>query len=189
MDVPFALQWARRSAFFSFKNLTLWGLGLPLGILAWLVFVVVAWRDRLFSPGRFVMSGVGFLLGIVLLVACAQLAWSVIKAQQAVDLAVDSGFEGSAAWQAGLMSLGALLMIVVLSFSCSLWGCVSMGRFEQKEQEAQAALLVSQERYAAAVRGANDGIWDWDLDTDTIWYSDGLRTHFGLAPSDVRADS
>ena len=43
-DVPFALQWARRSHLFSFKNLTLWGLGLPLGILAWAGFGVMAWR-------------------------------------------------------------------------------------------------------------------------------------------------
>ena len=44
MDVPFALQWARRSPFFSFKNLTLWGLGLPLGMLAWMGFLVMAVR-------------------------------------------------------------------------------------------------------------------------------------------------
>ncbi len=43
-DVPFALQWARRSHLFSFTNLTVWGLGLPLGILAWLGFLWMAWR-------------------------------------------------------------------------------------------------------------------------------------------------
>ena len=43
-DVPFALQWARRSHLFSFTNLTVWGLGLPLGILAWLGFIWMAWR-------------------------------------------------------------------------------------------------------------------------------------------------
>jgi YYY domain-containing protein len=43
-DVPFALQWARRSHLFSFKNLTVWGLGLPLGILAWTGFLFMAWR-------------------------------------------------------------------------------------------------------------------------------------------------
>ncbi|MFN2118822.1 MAG: hypothetical protein ACK2T0_00335, partial [Anaerolineales bacterium] len=43
-DVPFALQWARRSHLFSFENLTRWGLGLPLGILAWIGFVVMGWR-------------------------------------------------------------------------------------------------------------------------------------------------
>ena len=43
-DVPFALQWARRSHLFSFDNLTVWGLGLPLGILAWIGFLVMLWR-------------------------------------------------------------------------------------------------------------------------------------------------
>ncbi|HSR20026.1 MAG TPA: hypothetical protein VLL49_03845, partial [Anaerolineales bacterium] len=44
MDVPFALQWARRSPFFSLKNLTLWGLGLPLGLLAWTGFIFMGAR-------------------------------------------------------------------------------------------------------------------------------------------------
>lgn len=35
VDFPPALQWARRSITFSGQNLTLWGLGLPLGLLAW----------------------------------------------------------------------------------------------------------------------------------------------------------
>ncbi len=43
-DVPFALQWARRSHLFSFINLTKWGLGLPLGILVWTGFAFMAWR-------------------------------------------------------------------------------------------------------------------------------------------------
>jgi diguanylate cyclase (GGDEF)-like protein/PAS domain S-box-containing protein len=29
----------------------------------------------------------------------------------------------------------------------------------------------SEDRYALAIRAANDGIWDWDLITDTIWFS------------------
>lgn len=43
-DVPYILQWARRSPFFSFNNLTLWGLGLPLGVLVWLGVLVMLWR-------------------------------------------------------------------------------------------------------------------------------------------------
>ncbi len=44
VDVPFALQWARRSHLYSFQNLTTWGLGLPLGILAWIGFIWMGWR-------------------------------------------------------------------------------------------------------------------------------------------------
>ena len=43
-DVPFALQWARRSHLYSFTNLTVWGLGILLGILAWAGFLWMAWR-------------------------------------------------------------------------------------------------------------------------------------------------
>jgi YYY domain-containing protein len=43
-DLPWNLQWARRTHLYSFKNLTIWGLGLPLGILAWAGFLYMGWR-------------------------------------------------------------------------------------------------------------------------------------------------
>lgn len=43
-DLPWNLQWARRTHLYSFENLTVWGLGLPLGVLAWIGFLVMAWR-------------------------------------------------------------------------------------------------------------------------------------------------
>ncbi len=43
-DLPWNLQWVRRSHLYSFENLTVWGLGLPLGILAWLGFLYMGWR-------------------------------------------------------------------------------------------------------------------------------------------------
>jgi len=43
-DLPWNLQWARRSPLFSFTNLTVWGLGLPLGILAWAGFLLMGSR-------------------------------------------------------------------------------------------------------------------------------------------------
>ena len=43
-DLPWNLQWARRTHLYSFTNLTIWGLGLPLGILAWAGFLLMGWR-------------------------------------------------------------------------------------------------------------------------------------------------
>ena len=43
-DLVWALQWAKRTHLYSFQNLTTWGLGLPLGILAWAGFLWMAWR-------------------------------------------------------------------------------------------------------------------------------------------------
>jgi len=52
VDVPFALQWARRSLFFSGQNLVLWGLGLPLGVLAFAGFAWAGWRLLAFRRGE-----------------------------------------------------------------------------------------------------------------------------------------
>ncbi len=55
-----------------------------------------------------------------------------------------------------------------------------LSRAVAKEQAAQSALLVSEERYAAAVRGANDGIWDWDLKSGSFYASPRFRELIGL---------
>ncbi len=44
VDFPPALQWARRPIWFSLQNMVTWGLGLPLGLLAWAGFLWMGWR-------------------------------------------------------------------------------------------------------------------------------------------------
>ena len=44
VDFPPQLQWARRTPLFSLQNMVEWGLGLPLGILAWAGFLWMGWR-------------------------------------------------------------------------------------------------------------------------------------------------
>ncbi len=44
VDFPPALQWARRPITFAWENMVLWGLGVPLGLLAWGGFLWMGWR-------------------------------------------------------------------------------------------------------------------------------------------------
>ncbi len=44
VDVPYALQWADRPITFTVKNLVLWGLGLPLGVLSLTGLLWMTWR-------------------------------------------------------------------------------------------------------------------------------------------------
>ena len=49
IDWPPSIQWARRSKLFSFMNLSLWGIGLPMAFAAW---VGVIWSGiRVFRKG------------------------------------------------------------------------------------------------------------------------------------------
>jgi diguanylate cyclase (GGDEF)-like protein/PAS domain S-box-containing protein len=50
---------------------------------------------------------------------------------------------------------------------------VALARLEAQlsRKWAEEELRESQERYALAARGANDGIWDWDLKASKIYYS------------------
>jgi diguanylate cyclase (GGDEF)-like protein/PAS domain S-box-containing protein len=46
-------------------------------------------------------------------------------------------------------------------------------------------LRTSEMRYSLSAQGANDGLWDWDLQTNQIYFSERWKSIIGLEPNDV----
>jgi diguanylate cyclase (GGDEF)-like protein/PAS domain S-box-containing protein len=58
-------------------------------------------------------------------------------------------------------------------------------RSQLSGKHAVTALRQSEERYALAARGANDGLWDWDLESGRIYYSPRWKQLLGWKEEEI----
>jgi len=50
---------------------------------------------------------------------------------------------------------------------------------------AEIYTKVSEERFRLLSKATNDAIWDWDLDTQTLWWNEGFELLFGFSREEV----
>ena len=58
-------------------------------------------------------------------------------------------------------------------------------RTHLSHMRADQALRASEERYALAARGANDGLWDWNLRDNAIYFSSRWKSMLGYLDTEI----
>ncbi len=109
------------------------------------------------------------------------LATGVLTARfDARQSAIAVSLISAALWLGGSLLLTQVLLYVPVAsaiLACLLTCSTTLGYRQLRDA---SDLKIAEERYALAAKGANDGIWDYDLTTQSIYYSPRWHSMLGL---------
>ncbi len=79
-----------------------------------------------------------------------------------------------------------ILLILNLAVAGTLVpiGLFLSNRMARRREEAEGALKLSEERFNLAVAGSNDGLWDWNIDSEQIYFSPRFKQLLGFRPNE-----
>ena len=91
-----------------------------------------------------------------------------------------------AAWRE--QAVGTAVRTLVLGALAALLLTLLMRKLARL-RAASASLEASKERFAAAVAGSDDGIWDWDVQAKRVFASARAREILGMPPGPEKNDA
>jgi len=89
-------------------------------------------------------------------------------------------------WRDEAIRIGVRTLIVTL---LGAFAVAALVRQLRRIEVGERALRESEERYALAMEGANEGHWDWDLATDRLFLSPKMKMWVGQSGDGIRTRS
>ena len=74
---------------------------------------------------------------------------------------------------------GHNLAYLAFALSAVMFAIVIASQFAARQEEKERALATSNERFVLATRGANEGLFDWNLTSGEVFFSDQFRKILG----------
>lgn len=80
-----------------------------------------------------------------------------------------------------------LLIIIIITILCAALGLffLILKNQNQRHGQAQAASSNREQRYLQALISSTDGLWDWDIASDTVVFSGHFQQILGFSPEQI----
>jgi len=65
-------------------------------------------------------------------------------------------------------------------------GCIIKANDITRQKQAENILKETEERWRFALEGGNQGVWDWNVQTGDIFFSDSYKKMYGYGPDDLK---